>query len=116
MLGKKASRNGRILNSNRPFDFQSLTQSEPFSFFNSNVLNKHILKTIISQKKKCTTKITRIKHFKFHDFSLLYFNSAFVANVAIFVLKTDFFTRLEISDLLTNFICFAFLLHQVCHS
>ena len=52
MLGKKASRNGRILNSNRPFDFQSLTQSEPFSFFNSNVLNKHILKTIITKKKK----------------------------------------------------------------
>ena len=34
------------------------------------------------------------------------FNSAFVTNVAIFAFKSEPFTRLQMSDLLTNSFCF----------
>ena len=36
------------------------------------------------------------------------FNMAFVANIASYMFNSEFFTRLEISDLLTNSFCFIF--------
>ena len=38
------------------------------------------------------------------------FNSVFVATVASFVFKSEFFTRLDIFDLLTNYFSFIFAL------
>ena len=55
-------------------------------------------------------KTTWIKRLKFTILSWLAFNSAFDANVPTFVFKLEFFTRHQISDVLTNSFCFIFTL------
>ena len=45
----------------------------------------------------------------FTTFSYYAINSAFVANVASFAFKSEFFTRLEISDVLTDLFVVYFL-------
>ena len=57
-------------------------------------------------KKTFTIKITWIEAVSFTILSCFAFNSAFVADVATLVFKPEFFTRLQISDLLTNYFCF----------
>ena len=87
MLAKKTPFYGRNLDSNKPF--QQIRYSVLLSSFNSKILNKQISKTFTNKKM-------------FHIFSCSAFNSSFVANVAGFMLNSEFFTRLEILDLLTN--------------